>query len=188
MTTRSGARRGPRHEFLLKVEFTSEEQFHTEYLTDISEGGLRLHTATPFEVGQDLRVSISFPRLLAPLEIDTTVRWVHPRGDGLVTGVAFRNLSTDARGKIDALLGQLSHPRRTRGDELRTFKVLMLEGNSVLQNVYGQELRNLAELHGGVRFEIETAWNLSDLQSSLRHDPQLLILDLDSSGTQPHSV
>jgi tryptophanase len=186
MALLSGARRGPRHEFLLKVEFTSEEQFHTEYLTDISEGGLRLHTATPFEVGQDLRVSVSFPRLLDPLEIDTTVRWVHPKGDGFETGVAFRNLSPDTRGKLDALLGQLSHPQHR--DEPRTFKVLMLEENSVLQNIYGQELRNLAELHGGVRFEIETVWNIADLQTSLRRSPQLLIVDLDSPGTQPSSV
>lgn len=104
-----GRRRSARYEIVLNVAWQSASELGQDYLSNLSEGGIRLETRTAFEIGERLQLRMSCPGLAGPLAVDGEVRWRRPSADGYHhTGVAFCSLSALARTQLKGVLSQLA--------------------------------------------------------------------------------
>lgn len=170
-------RRHPRPQLVLKVEFEDAASFRSNYLSDVSEGGVRIHTS--LEVGQRILLNISFLGFLDPLQIEAEVRWslpaTHP--DGPATGLAFIDPSPEAVAWLADILDTSTQVYLPPGP---TDRVLLLEAQPFLREIYGQEVRNWAELRGEEPLELvalddPAAW----LEEVARAPATLGIVDVD---------
>jgi hypothetical protein len=96
------SRYAPRYDLLLKVAYESlRSPAGSDFSSDLSEGGLQLHTPLPLKVGEKLNLHISFPRFVAPIPVVGEVRWA--REDRRV-GIAFRRVPRTAEAQLGALV------------------------------------------------------------------------------------
>jgi uncharacterized protein (TIGR02266 family) len=137
-------RRAPRVEAVLRVEYDEPEGLHADYLANLSEGGLFIRTAIPFEVGRELAFSLSFPGLLDPLALRCVVRWRRgatpaaqmeieqgaperaPLEDGI--GVEFLFDGEEQRRAVRSLLASLDERARGGGTQ-SPLRLLLVEDN-----------------------------------------------------------
>src|SRR5919198_455160 len=104
----AGRRRTPRYEIVLKVTWQSARDLGQDYLANLSEGGIRLETRTPFEVGERLQLDMAYPGLVGPLSAEGEVRWRRSVAAGQYQiGVAFCSLSPLARSQLKRVLAEL---------------------------------------------------------------------------------
>lgn len=172
-----GQRRHARQELVLKVEFDDPQGFRSNYLSDLSEGGVRLNTR--LQVGQTILLSISFLRLVEPIQIEAIVQWSYPVGhpEGPASGLAFVNPSPQARAWLSEVLDastQIVVPSEEAS------RVILLEPQPFLRDVYGQEVRNWAELRDEepldlIAPESPGTW----LEEVTRSPATLAIIDVD---------
>jgi Tfp pilus assembly protein PilZ len=172
----------PRHHFrqqlILKVEFDNAAGFRSDYLSDLSEGGVRINTS--MEVGQHFLLNISFLGFVDPLQIEAVVQWslpaTHP--DGPAAGLAFVDPSPDARAwlsdVLDASSTQIFIPIESSN------RVLLLETQPFLREIYGQEVRNWAELRDEKPLELITLDDAAAWLDEVTRAPAMLgIIDVD---------
>jgi CheY-like chemotaxis protein/Tfp pilus assembly protein PilZ len=107
-TEDGGRRRAPRYEIILKVTWQSANELGQDYLDNLSEGGIRLETRTPFEIGQRLQLSLTCPGLNGALSVEGEVRWrTSSPGGSYQVGVAFCSLSALSRMQLKGALSDL---------------------------------------------------------------------------------
>jgi Tfp pilus assembly protein PilZ len=132
-----------RQQLILKVEFDNAAGFRANYLSDLSEGGVRLNTS--LEVGKHFILHLSFLGFVEPLHIEAVVQWslpdAHPEGPA--SGLAFVDPTPEARGWLNDVLDSSTQvfilPESSR-------RVVLLETQPFLREIYGQEVRNWSEL------------------------------------------
>lgn len=172
----------PRHhlrqQLILKVEFDNAAGFRSDYLSDLSEGGVRINTS--MEVGQRFVLHISFLGFVDPLQIEAVVQWslpaTHP--DGPSAGLAFVEPSPEARAwlsdVLDASSTQIFIPLEPSS------RVLLLEPQPFLREIYGQEVRNWAELRDEKPLELVALDDVAAWLDEVNRAPAMLgIIDLD---------
>jgi len=168
-------RRHLRQQLMLKVEFDDMAGFRSNYLTDLSEGGLRVNAE--LQVGQRFTLHISFLGFVEPIQIEAVVKWSlsATEPDGPAAGLAFVNPSPEAHGWLTDILDTSTEIYvRDRS------RVLLLEVEPFLLDVYGQEVRNWAELRDGMPVDLvalrdPAAW----LEEVFRAPATLGIIDVD---------
>lgn len=172
-----GQRRHARQELVLKVEFDDAEGFRSNFLSDLSEGGVRLNTR--LDVGQKILLNISFLGFVEPIQIEAVVQWAHPpeHPDGPASGLAFVNPTPEARAWLADVLDASTQMPALAEDASR---VILLEPQPFLRDVYGQEVRNWAELRDEEPLELialdsPTNW----LEEATRAPATLGIIDID---------
>lgn len=135
--------RRTRQRVVLRIEFESASAFRANYLPDFASGGIRIGTS--MEVGQYILLSISFHGVEDPLQIEAEVRWslpaTHP--DGPAAGLAFVDPSPEAVAWLSDVLDTSTQVYVLAAPPER---VLLLEVQPFLREVYSQEVRNWAEL------------------------------------------
>ena len=166
----------------MKVEFDDAAGFRSNYLTDLSEGGLRINTS--MEVGQHFALHISFLGFVDPLEIEAVVQWSQPatHPDGPAAGLAFVDPSPETRAWLSDILDASS---------TQTFiplevsnRVVLLEAQPFLREIYGQEVRNWAELRDEAPLELVTFGDVAAWLDEVTRTPAMLgIIDLDGIPT-----
>ncbi len=96
-----------RREFEVKVDFFSANTFFTGFTENISEGGLFIATEAPFEIGDELDVTLSVMNREAT-NYKVVVRWIRPPGaiGGLPAGmgVQFKHIEEVEREKLQAFI------------------------------------------------------------------------------------
>jgi hypothetical protein len=168
----------PRPQLVLQIEFDDAAGFRSSYLSDASGAGIRI--ATSMQVGQRFFLSISSPGCGRPLQIEAVVQWslpdAHP--DGPAAGLTFIDPSPEAT----AWLGDALEPSTEtyRGAPVVPLRVLLLEAQPFLREIYGQEVHNWAELRGHEPLELvaladPAAW----LDEVARRSATLAIMDVD---------
>lgn len=97
--------------FPLKVEvgFTSEHNFYTGFVQNLSSGGLFVATHNPSKVGEVLEISFSVPGLERPCTALCLVRWIReydPLVPDMVPGMGlqFSQLEPEARSAIELFI------------------------------------------------------------------------------------
>ncbi len=114
---------------LLQVSYPGRADYLFDWTENLSSGGLFVRTDEQFQVGDEVRLAISFPSLLEPIEIAGCVAWERvpegdtPRGIGVkaVTDVgrgrlaelallASQNQEVEARNRFRLLLAEDSKP------------------------------------------------------------------------------
>lgn len=175
-----GNRRHARQELVLKVEFDDAEGFRSNFLSDLSEGGVRINTA--LEVGQHILLNISFLGFVAPVQIEAIVQWSQPATDpeGAASGLAFVNPTPEARAWLSDVLEASSQMVVPLEEASR---VILLEAQAFLREVYGQEVRNWAELRDEEALELIAVDNASAWFTEVTRGPAMLgIIDIDELG------
>ena len=99
-------RSSPRVVLKTAVTFSSESNFYTGFLDNISEGGLFIATYHPAELGTKMQVEFSLPDGGEPITVKAEVRWVRAQGaDGEGStpglGLRFTDLDDKDRNRIE---------------------------------------------------------------------------------------
>lgn len=134
-------------EILLKVKYNEPKELLSDYLTSLGEGGIFINTRFPFEVGERLSFSISFPGLLQPHDFDGVVRWRRPVGPRTTEeqaglGVEFVLGSDEKREELKELLDSLREPpAEEKPARPRPFRVLLVEDNDLIQDLFAYAVR-----------------------------------------------
>lgn len=138
-----------RVEILLKVMYTEPKDLLSDYLTSLGEGGLFINTTFPFDEGDRLTFSVSFPGLLEPREFNGIVRWRRPQSDEVPEedaglGVEFIFESSEQKLQLSELISSLREPPK-QPRELQTrsapFRVLLVEDNDIIQDLFAYAVR-----------------------------------------------
>ena len=171
-------RRRLRQQLVLKVEFDDAAGFRSNYLSDFSEGGVRVSTS--MEVGQRFLLNISFFGLVEPLHIEAVVQWSFPANhpEGPAAGLAFVAPTPEAAAWLADVLDASTATFIITPESAD--RVLLLEVQPFLREIYGQEVRNWAELRDEeplelIALEDPAAW----LEECAGAPATLAIMDLD---------
>ena len=174
-------RRHSRQQLVLKVEFDDAAGFRSNYLSDLSEGGVRINTA--LEVGQRILLNISFLGFVEPLQIEAICQWSIPAShpEGPAAGLAFVDPTPEANAWLsdvmDASTGIYVMPEAPS-------RVLLLEMQPFLREIYGQEVRNWAELRDEEPLELLTLDDPAAWYTEVVRTPATLgIVDVDDLAT-----
>jgi hypothetical protein len=170
-------RRHSRQQIVLKVEFESPAGFRSDFLSNISSGGLRLNST--LEVGQRFMLHISFFGFVEPIQIEAEVQWSIPASapDGPASGLAFIDPSPGTAAWLADILEPSTVIRSI--NDLAT-RVVLLESEPFLRDVYSQEVRNWAELREEEPLDLVVHSNPAQWMLDVTNTrAELGILDLD---------
>lgn len=162
-------RADPRVALVLRVSYPDREQ-GLAATENLSHRGVFVQTERPFALGDTVRLALSFPGLLDPVEVTGTVTWTRPATATERPGVGLRVDGADDRKRLEALLNPPgSEPRAHPAEALPAggFRVLIVEDNPHIIEMYSYALKKLAqgELAGKASLEVAFA---SDGHSALK--------------------
>lgn len=170
-------RKHTRTQLVLKVEFDDPAGFRSNYLSDLSEGGVRIGTV--MEVGQRFMLNISFLGFVEPIQIEAIVQWTLPAShpDGPASGLAFVDPSPESRAWLNDILDASTQIFVTPENANR---VILLETQAFLREIYGQEVRNWSELRDEEPLELISLEDPSQWLDEVTRAPATLgIIDVD---------
>jgi uncharacterized protein (TIGR02266 family) len=96
-------RRHPRKTCKLTVDYATSGRAFSDYVQDVSTGGMFIETRDNFTAGQEMVLAFSFFKHQRPFKISGKVAWCGPTG----IGVKFNNLSQLQENIIAATLEKL---------------------------------------------------------------------------------
>lgn len=159
-------RRSERTELLLKVEYSKQENLLADYLTDLSNGGLFVRTEVPFEMGQRISFTLSFPGLLEPIDLCGIVRWRRPKSPSPETppgvGVEFEFVDDLQRETVARVVERLQRESCASPVESRQgpFRVLVVEDNQFVHDLFRHAIKKFHRGLGDPRLlEVVSAFN-----------------------------
>lgn len=151
----------PRLPFVLRVVLKDREGLLAAS-ENLSRGGLFLQTDQPLALGARVRLTLSFPGLLDPVEVRGVVTWARPMSPEVRAGVGVRVDDQD-RPRLEALVNppppSSADPGPERSPAPEGFRVLIVEDNPHIIEMYSYVLKKLArgELAGKVPLEVHFA-------------------------------
>ncbi len=114
-------RKYPRVPVRIRIQYRVADQFFTDYIQNLSLGGIFVETTEPLPVHTALKVQFSLPAMEEPIVADGVV--VHRveinRGKGkAASGMGIRFSQLDERNKraLEAYLQKLQHPAGARAN------------------------------------------------------------------------
>lgn len=139
-------RQHPRHPFILRVAYKERSDYLVDWTENLSAGGLFVRTEQPFEAGDPVRLSLSFPGLLQRVEVQGVVAWVRKASASQPRGVGIRvDGDADRRRLAELAL----HAETKRADQPPTrYRVLVAEDNRLLSEMYQQVLTRVGKVLG----------------------------------------
>jgi len=169
-------RRDPRVPLVLKVEYPGLEPVR-DVTENLSAGGLFIRTTRELPVGARLPLQIGFPGLLPPIEVEVEVVRRTASADGSA-GVAVKIPidRVDDRHKLARLV------ETARGPALkgkRGFRILVVEDNPHVVEMYEYALRKLGGQNDGMSVTVEYAGNGHDALARLGEPPKLDLVMAD---------
>lgn len=183
--TSSNRRKTQRVEVLLKIEYREPTGLLSDYIMNLAEGGLFIHTNLSFSLGQMISFSLSFPGILEPIELQGIVRWRralnpnHPENlPGIGVEFAFR--SEAEKQEISRLVATFQEDMRRRAQApSRTFRVLLVEDNKFILQLFEFAIRQFHdERIGGGTLEVITAMDGREALHKLKNSSlDLAIVD-----------
>jgi uncharacterized protein (TIGR02266 family) len=178
MTGSRDQRRDDRHPLLLRVDHPDGTPAH-DVTENLSAGGLFLRTDRPLEVGSRLPLLLGFPGLLQPLEVEVEVVWTRPPEGEQPAGAALRipDDRPEHRRRVARIAAAAAAPPHA---DARSFRILVVEDNALVEVMYEHALRLIAEPGGRVELTVEYARDGVDALARLGTEPaiDLIITDL----------
>ncbi len=178
MAEEKDKRRDPRVPLVLRVEYPGSHQAVRDATENLSAGGLFIRTDRDLREGQRIPLHVSFPGLLETFEVEVEVvrrRDAGPAGPaGVAVKVPFDRI--DDRHK----LARLAETARTGfGAPRRSFRVLVVEDNDHVVEMYEYALRKLKAGAEGVDVVVEYAANGHDALRRLGETPRVDLVMAD---------
>lgn len=87
----AGKRRAQRAAYATVVDYSVGDRFYTDYIQDLSTGGVFIQTRRPFSVGQEILLSFSLPKDDQVVKITGEVARITSRGIGVKFGILDEN-------------------------------------------------------------------------------------------------
>jgi uncharacterized protein (TIGR02266 family) len=164
----------------LRVDYPGDSAKVRDATENLSAGGLFIRTERTFAPGDRVPLQISFPSLLDPVEIEVEV--VRPRvaGEAGPAGVAVKVPidRIDDRHKL-AALAEVARTGIPVGKTRQSFKVLVVEDNPHVIEMYEYALRKLRAPDGSIEIAIEYAANGHEALLRLKRQPRVDLVMAD---------
>jgi uncharacterized protein (TIGR02266 family) len=178
MSDRKEKRRDPRVPLVLRVEYPGNPQAVKDATENLSAGGLFLRTDRELAEGDRLPLQIGFPGLLEPFVVEVEVVRRRPAGEASPAGVAVK--IPDDRADDRHKLARLAETARTsHGPPARAYRVLVVEDNPHVVEMYEYALRKLRSPTAGVDVVVEYAANGHDALKRLGEAPAIDLVMAD---------
>ncbi|HEY4239645.1 MAG TPA: response regulator [Kofleriaceae bacterium] len=166
-TAGSDQRRFERTPVTLVVDYEGADDFISDYTENLSTGGTFIYTARALEIGEPVRLVLSFPGLLEPIALDGVVRWTRSEVE---PGVGVEFLGGTGFEKLDPTVERIR-----RGDPRtvsRVVRVLVVEDNRHLSELLRAGLAGSARRLFGdaLQFTVTTASNGGEAMQFLRSE------------------
>lgn len=121
---------GDRSPIALVVDYDGPEDLCRDYTENLSAGGTFVHTDRNLEINDLVSLQLSFPRLLAPIQLSGVVRWIRKNEeneDGIGVGIEFTEFTESAREELASVIAliQGNDPHYVQ----QGIKVLLVEDN-----------------------------------------------------------
>jgi uncharacterized protein (TIGR02266 family) len=171
-------RRDPRVPLVLRVEYPGAHQAVRDATENLSAGGLFIRTERDLRAGQRLPLHVGFPGLLEPFELEVEVvrrRDAGPEGPG---GVAVK-IPIDRIDERHKLARLVELARTGFGEPRRAYRVLVVEDNDHVVEMYDYALRKLRSGSAGVDVAVEYAANGHDALRRLAEAPRIDLVMAD---------
>lgn len=169
-------RQSNRQPITLIVEYEGSEDLLTDYSENLSTGGVFVNTDYRFNIGEQVRLVLSFPGLLQPCRVTGTVRWSRNTDDECGIGVEFTD-ETSATGLQDFV-------QRLRNQDpdllARRICILIADDNSYVSQLIEEGLRGAGErdFKGRLSFDVLSAGDDTRALALLQeHQVDMLIAD-----------
>jgi uncharacterized protein (TIGR02266 family) len=176
---KTDARKFPRSEILLKVEYPGYEDFLHDYTENISKGGTFVYSERDWAVGDRLRLTLSFPGLLRPIQVRGEVAWLRQSPD---RGIGVRFLFDENPESEQRLTDLVRAIERGESSTLaRRVRILVVEDNQFIQKLLRDGLDSLARkrLSDAVTLIFREATNgFEGLEMLVKEPVDLLVCDL----------
>jgi len=108
-------RKHPRFPVQIRIQYRAADQFFTDYIQNLSLGGIFVETAEPLPVNTLLKVQFSLPSMDVPVVADGLVvhsvqagRKKNPAVSGM--GIRFSDLDRKSKKALDVYLKKLQSP------------------------------------------------------------------------------
>jgi uncharacterized protein (TIGR02266 family) len=178
MPDRKEKRRDPRVPFVLRVEYPGSPQAVRDATENLSAGGLFIRTDRDLAEGERLQLHVGFPGLLQAFEVEVEVVRRRPASETSPAGVAVKVPAdrVDDRHKL-ARLAETA--RSAHGPAGRAFRILVVEDNPHVVEMYEYALRKLRSPSAGVDAAVEYAANGHDALRRLAGEPRIDLVMAD---------
>jgi uncharacterized protein (TIGR02266 family) len=177
MAQNGDKRRDPRVPLVLRVEYPGMDAVR-DVTENLSAGGLFIRTSRDIPVGTRLPLQIGFPGLLSPLEVEVeVVRRQAAQGD-VPASVAVK-IPVDRVDDRHKLARIVETARAPVGKTKRNFRILVVEDNPHVVEMYQYALRKLAAQGEGVSVTVEYAGNGHDALARLVQPPRVDLVMAD---------
>jgi uncharacterized protein (TIGR02266 family) len=173
-------RRDPRVPLVLRVAYPGMQQAVRDVTENVSAGGLFIRTDRDLREGDRVPLQVSFPGLLEPVEFEVEVVRRRAAGPDQPRGVAVK-IPDDHADDRQKLARIAESARAGHGNVKRTYRVLVVEDNARIVEMYQFALRRLrSEGADGVDVAVEYAPNGLEALARLVEPPRidLVLADL----------
>lgn len=142
--TATEQRAHPRVPLVLQVQYPELEGFLVDATENLSAAGAFVRTDRPLTTGDTVPLALSFPGLLAPLQVVGVVVWVRPAGPDSPRGVGLRipeERIEDRRALADLVRMLRAEARPTLKP---IYRVLLVEDNPHIMEMYEYVIKKLS--------------------------------------------
>ncbi len=103
-------RKAPRTAAVIPVDYSTVDEFFSEFTTNINEGGMFVGTENPHEIDTVVTLRFQLPGAAEPCEVQGRVVWIREQADeegprGM--GIEFEQLDATANSRINELVRSL---------------------------------------------------------------------------------
>lgn len=147
-------RRDLRQPMSLRVEYVGED-FPPAWTVDVSAGGLRLRGSAVARTGEAVRLRLSFPSLLAPIEVRGEVVWTQSFGEPHQGRLGVRVSSARDRRRLEEIAG-LSVARGPLS-RMSTYRVVVVDAEPVSALTHRIAVEGLSGV-GPLVVEVVDSW------------------------------
>jgi CheY-like chemotaxis protein/Tfp pilus assembly protein PilZ len=161
---------------VLRAELLHDRRKIIGYTTALAASSVFVRTDEALDLGDSVTVRLSFPRLLAPLELEAQVVSKDPgAGHGYLAGVI---LGFPEQHEISALLADLEEPP----DAARSCRIIVVEDSALVRDLVQLRAERFA---GTMRVVVDTAPTAAEALAMLdQHAYDLALVDLYLVGEQ----
>lgn len=179
METSKEKRRDPRVPLVLRVDYPGLQQAFRDATENVSAGGLLIRTDRDLREGARVPLQIGFPGLLDPIEVEVEVVRCRPAGDEGPAAVAVK-IPIDRIDDRHKLARLAETARSGYGGSRRGYRVLVVEDNPRVVEMYEYALRKLRGSGPGIDLAVEYAANGHEALARLSEPPpaDLVMSDL----------
>ncbi len=171
-------RRDPRVPLVLRVEYPGAPTTVRDATENLSAGGLFIRTDRALQAGERVPLVVSFPGLLEPFEVEVEVVRRRDAGPGGPAGVAVK-VPLDRIDDRHKLARLAETARSGFGVARRAYRVLVVEDNDHVVEMYEYALRKLRTATEGVDVVVEYAVNGHDAIRRLGEAPRVDLVMAD---------